>query len=420
MDARRRASRPRRRRRRSACRPTTSRRAYRAFDGKREQPALRGRLTWPTAAYPRLAVLRGAPPRARRTSSTRSRAGLGELAHGDDDARRDLPRARATARRRRPARASTARDSTCARSASRARRSRYHGGARRLRLRHAGPRLGRRLALRHATRSARRCCRGVVARRRRSRRSRSPSRRPAPTSRRCATRAPTRRRRLRARRRQACISNVGIADIYVVFARTGEAPGARGLSRVPRRRGRARPRSPSGSRRSRRTRSATLALRRAACRRDALDRRAPAAASSVAMATLDVFRTTVGAAALGFARARLDEALARVTRAPAVRRAARRPAARPGKARRHGARDRRRALLVYRAAWAKDTGARARDARGRDGEALRDRGRAARRSTRAVQLHGGLGVVAAATRSSGSTARSGRSASTRARARSSS
>ena len=38
------------------------------------------------------------------------------------------------------------------------------------------------------------------------------------------------------------ISNGGIADFYVVFARTGEAPGARGLSRVHRRCRCARPR----------------------------------------------------------------------------------------------------------------------------------------------------------------------------------
>ena len=37
------------------------------------------------------------------------------------------------------------------------------------------------------------------------------------------------------------ISNGGIADLYVVFARTGEAPGAKGLSRVHRSRRHTRP-----------------------------------------------------------------------------------------------------------------------------------------------------------------------------------
>ena len=50
------------------------------------------------------------------------------------------------------------------------------------------------------------------------------------------------------------ISNGGIADFYVTFARTGEGEGARGLSRVHRSGRRGRP-SPSGSRSSRRTRS---------------------------------------------------------------------------------------------------------------------------------------------------------------------
>ena len=49
------------------------------------------------------------------------------------------------------------------------------------------------------------------------------------------------------------------------------------------------------------------------------------------------------------------------------------------------------ALLVYRAAWAKDTGAARDHTRGGDGEALRDRG-GQRVIDEAVQLHGGLGV----------------------------
>ena len=96
------------------------------------------------------------------------------------------------------------------------------------------------------------------------------------------------------------------------------------------------------------------------------------------MATLDVFRPTVGAAALGFARRALDEALARATsrqlfggplaelqliQAKLADMALAVDAA---------------ALLVYRAAWAKDAGRRAHHPRGRDGQALRDRGRAAR------------------------------------------
>ena len=53
----------------------------------------------------------------------------------------------------------------------------------------------------------------------------------------------------------------------------------------------------------------------------------PGEGFKVAMATLDVFRSTVGAAALGFARRALDEALGRAVVAPALRRAPGRPPA---------------------------------------------------------------------------------------------
>jgi acyl-CoA dehydrogenase len=107
------------------------------------------------------------------------------------------------------------------------------------------------------------------------------------------------------------ISNGGIADLYVVFARTG-GPGAKGISAflveadAP------------GLRIAERIETiaphplATLAFE--GCR-------IPAASLiggegegfKVAMATLDVFRSTVGAAALGFARRAMDEALRRAT-----------------------------------------------------------------------------------------------------------
>lgn len=104
------------------------------------------------------------------------------------------------------------------------------------------------------------------------------------------------------------ISNGGIADFYCVFARTGEAPGARGLSafvvdasnpglEVVDRIDTVAP-HPLG----------TLAFTDCAVGDDALIG-AAGSGFKVAMATLDVFRTTVGAAALGFARRALDEAL---------------------------------------------------------------------------------------------------------------
>ncbi len=111
--------------------------------------------------------------------------------------------------------------------------------------------------------------------------------------------------------RKTWISNAGIADHYVVFARTGEAPGAKGLSAfvidaatpglaVAERIEVIAP-HPLG----------TLVFDQ--CRVPASHLLGkPGEGFKVAMATLDIFRATVGAAALGFARRALDEAVARV------------------------------------------------------------------------------------------------------------
>lgn len=106
------------------------------------------------------------------------------------------------------------------------------------------------------------------------------------------------------------ISNGGIADFYVLFARTGEAPGAKGVSAFIVDSG-----TPGldDSERIRVIAPHPLATLRFE------GMRLPASALlgergrgfAQAMATLDVFRTTVGAAALGFARRALDEATAR-------------------------------------------------------------------------------------------------------------
>jgi acyl-CoA dehydrogenase len=108
------------------------------------------------------------------------------------------------------------------------------------------------------------------------------------------------------------ISNGGIADFYVVFARTGEAPGARGISAfivdadTP---------GLQIAERIELIAPHPLArLRFSHCRISAAQRvGAPGEGFKVAMRTLDVFRTSVAAAALGFARRALDEALHRAT-----------------------------------------------------------------------------------------------------------
>ncbi|MGH6989221.1 MAG: acyl-CoA dehydrogenase family protein, partial [Stellaceae bacterium] len=111
--------------------------------------------------------------------------------------------------------------------------------------------------------------------------------------------------------RKTWISNGGIAGHYVVFARTGEAPGAKGLSAFV-----VDADSP-GLKIVERIEViaphplATLQFEDCRIGADRLLGR-PGDGFKIAMATLDIFRSTVGAAALGFARRALDEALARV------------------------------------------------------------------------------------------------------------
>jgi len=108
------------------------------------------------------------------------------------------------------------------------------------------------------------------------------------------------------------ISNGGIADFYVVFARTGEAPGARGLSAFVVDAG-----TPGFeiAERLQVTAPHPLArLRFQSCRVPASHLIGTSGDGfKVAMRNLDIFRASVAAAALGFARRALDEALARVT-----------------------------------------------------------------------------------------------------------
>ncbi len=118
------------------------------------------------------------------------------------------------------------------------------------------------------------------------------------------------------------ISNGGIADFYVVFARTGEAPGAAGQG-VPFRDTRGisafivdagTPGFEIAERIEVIAPHPLARLRFTQCRIPAAQRIGAAGEGfKIAMRTLDVFRTSVAAAALGFARRALDEALARAT-----------------------------------------------------------------------------------------------------------
>ena len=117
----------------------------------------------------------------------------------------------------------------------------------------------------------------------------------------------------------------------------------------------------------------------------------PGKGFGIAMAVLDVFRSTVAAAALGFARRALDEAVARVN----TRHVQNAPLADlqmvQGRIADMAVDVDASALLVYRAAWAKDMGA-ARVTREAAMAKLFATDQAQKVIDMAVQLHGGDGV----------------------------
>ncbi len=187
------------------------------------------------------------------------------------------------------------------------------------------------------------------------------------------------------------ISNGGIADQYVVFARTGEAEGARGLSAfvvdadTP---------GLDASERIEVIAPHPLAtVHFNDCRVPATNLLGECGEGfKAAMATLDIFRPTVGAAALGFARRALDEATQRsrtrelfdaplhnlqLVQAMIGESALDIDAS---------------ALLIFRAAWAKDSG-QARITREAAMAKLFATDMAQQVIDKAVQIFGGMGVV---------------------------
>lgn len=150
------------------------------------------------------------------------------------------------------------------------------------------------------------------------------------------------------------ISNGGIADFYVVFARTGEAPGARGISAFVVEAG------TPGLDDSQRLEViaphplSTLTFTECRVPASAL-LGAPAQGFKLAMRTLDIFRTSVAAAALGFARRALCEATNRtLSRQMFGGTLSQQPLAQAMLADMATMVDRS-ALLTYRAAWLRDT-----------------------------------------------------------------
>jgi len=186
------------------------------------------------------------------------------------------------------------------------------------------------------------------------------------------------------------ISNGGIADVYTIFARTNDAPGARGLSAF------LVPADTPGLKVAERLE--TIAPHPLA-RLEFTDMRLPVSALighsgegfKIAMSVLDVFRATVGAAALGFARRALDETLIRA----ASRELFGAPLGNLQMVQGHIAEMALKvdasALLIYRAAWTKDQGA-PRVSREAAMAKLYATDSAQEVIDAAVQIHGGDGV----------------------------
>ena len=186
------------------------------------------------------------------------------------------------------------------------------------------------------------------------------------------------------------VSNGGIADVYTLFARTGEEPGAKGLSAF--------------------ILAADMAGIEVVERIETMaphplarlrftDCRIPASALigaagsgfRIAMSVLDVFRASVGAAALGMARRALDETVARVSDRHVQGAALFELQMVQGHIADMALDVDASALLVYRAAWAKDSGA-PRITREAAMAKLFATDHAQHVIDRAVQLHGGDGV----------------------------
>jgi acyl-CoA dehydrogenase len=151
------------------------------------------------------------------------------------------------------------------------------------------------------------------------------------------------------------ISNGGIADFYVVFARTGEAEGARGITALIVDAGL--PGFEIAERIEVIAPHPLARLRFTACRVPKSQRIGAAGEGfKVAMRTLDVFRTSVAAAALGFGRRALHEGLRRAATRPMFGQALGDFQLTQAKLAQMATTIDAAALLTYRAAWQRDQG----------------------------------------------------------------
>ncbi len=186
------------------------------------------------------------------------------------------------------------------------------------------------------------------------------------------------------------ISNGGIADVYTVFARTGDAPGAKGLSAF------IVPADTPGLEIAERLETIAphplARLRFNSCRIPPSSMLGQSGDGfKIAMSVLDVFRSTVAAAALGFSRRALDETLVRVSSRQVQGSLLFDLQMVQGKIAEMAVDVDASALLVYRAAWTKDKGA-PRVTREAAMAKLFATDQAQQVIDKAVQLHGGEGV----------------------------
>lgn len=187
------------------------------------------------------------------------------------------------------------------------------------------------------------------------------------------------------------ISNGGIADYYVLFVRTGEADGAKGLSAM------IIDADTEGFEITERIEViaphplATIAFNNCKVPKEHL--LGPAGTGfKAAMATLDIFRSTVGAAALGFARRALSEAVKRTNDRHLFGAPLHNLQLVQGMLAESAVDVDSSALLVYRAAWTRDK---------TDRRVTREAAMAKLHATetaqhvidKAVQIFGGMGVV---------------------------
>ena len=186
------------------------------------------------------------------------------------------------------------------------------------------------------------------------------------------------------------ISNGGIADFYVVFAREGAMPGSRGISAFIV--DTDAPGLEIAARIDVIAPHPLARLRFTDCRIPVTARIGAAGEGfKVAMRTLDVFRTSVAAAALGFARRALDESLQRTTTRRMFNGALSDLQLTQAKLAQMATTIDSAALHTYRAAWMRDRGE----------TVTREAAMAKLVATEgaqevidaAVQLHGGLGVM---------------------------